>query len=141
MSARRIRISPATRALCVQSVVSAPDGWFFAPPVEPTRSLDANAKLHAMCADVARQKTWAGRQLGTEDWKRLFVDFWLRQDGGRGVQIVPSLDGAGVVSLGVQTRSLGVRAMSELIETIYAWGSENGVRFTDAKAEVPGWAA
>src|SRR5690606_16304338 len=107
MTARRIRLSPATRQMVMQAIMSAPDGHYVSIQ-EPTRSLDQNAKLHAMLGDIARQKQWAGRSLEIDDWKRLLVDAWARQEGGHAARVVPSLDGEGVVTLGAQTRNLGV---------------------------------
>src|SRR5690606_15513668 len=117
---KRIRITPATRRMCIDMVEQAQEGWMFTPPQEPTRSLDANAKLHAMLGDISRQQKWMGQQLSIDDWKRLLVDAWARQEGGHAARVVPSLDGQGVVTLGAQTRSMGVRDMASLIESIYA---------------------
>lgn len=135
---KSFRLTPMTRQMAVQAVLSAPDGYYFQPPKEPTRSLDQNAKLHAMLGDIARQCKWMGNQLDADDWKRLLLDAWARQEGGHAARIVPSLDGQGVVTLGAQTRSMGVRDMASLIESIYAWGAENGVQWSEP-VDVPGW--
>ena len=103
---KQIRLTPMTRQMAVQTVLSAPDGYYFQPPKEPTRSLDANAKLHAMLGDISRQQRWMGQQLSIDDWKRLLVDAWARQEGGHSARVVPSLDGQGVVTLGAQTRNM-----------------------------------
>lgn len=110
----------------------------FTPPQEPTRSLDQNARLHAMCADIARQKDWAGRKWSTEDWKRLLVDAWMREARGAGGAVVPSLGNDGIVTLGLQTRSLGVKAMADLITSIQAWGDSNGVQWSE-EISIPEW--
>ena len=94
------------------------------------RTSAMNNKLHAMCGDVAKQVTHAGIVLDTEAWKRLFVDSWARETGRDQVSFVPSLDGKSVVFLGIQTRKQGNKAIGELIEFIYAWGTEHGVRFS-----------
>lgn len=95
-----------------------------------SRTLVMNSKLHAMCGDVAKQVKHAGVTLDTEAWKRLFIDSWARETGRSQITFVPSLDGASVVFLGIQSRRLGNRAIGELIEFIYAWGTEHGVRFS-----------
>lgn len=97
----------------------------------PRRSLDQNDKLHAVCRDVSRHCEWAGRKLEAEDWKRLFVDAWSREAGHSG-SVVPSLDGKGIVSLGLQTRRMSKAQLSELIEWIHAWGSNQGVEWSDS---------
>lgn len=137
MEARKVRLAPGTRRMVMQAIIDAPDGHFVHIQ-EPTRNLNQNARFHAMCGDIAKQMPWMGRQLGTEDWKRLLVDSWMRTTGRHASQVVPSLDGAGVVSLGVQTRGLGVRAMAELIEYVMAWGTEHGIQFSD-DPHIPGW--
>lgn len=135
MEKRRIRVTPATRQMLVQAMLTAPDGHYVAIQ-EPTRSLGQNAKLHAMCGDIAAQMKWMGRQLGVEDWKRLLVDSWMRETNR--MHLVPSLDGKGVVALGLQTRGMGVKEMAELIESIQAFGAMNSVQWTD-EPHIPGW--
>lgn len=98
---------------------------------KPTRSLEQNAMLHAICGDVARQKTWAGQRLDTEAWKRLLVDAWARVEGKQQGRVVPSLDGHSVVNLGIQTRSMKVGDMADLITFAQAWCFENDVRLSD----------
>lgn len=135
---RQLRLTPHTRRIAIQAVTEAPDGYYFQFPKEPTRSADQNAKLHAMLGDVAKQIKWMGQKLDADDWKRLLVDAWARQEGGHAARVVPSLDGQGVVALGAQTRSMGVRDMASLIESIYAWGSEKDVVWSES-VDVPGW--
>lgn len=135
MEKRRIRVTPATRQMLVQAMLTTPDGHFVAIQ-EPNRSLNQNAKLHAMCGDIAAQMKWMDRKLGIEDWKRLLVDSWMRETNR--MHLVPSLDGKGVVALGQQTRSLGVKEMAELIESIQAFGDMNSVAWSD-EPHIPGW--
>jgi len=52
---KRIRLTPMTRQMCVQTVMSAPDGWIFHSPTEPTRSLDQNSLIHVWYAEIAQQ--------------------------------------------------------------------------------------
>lgn len=135
MEKRRIRVTPATRQMLVQAMLTAPDGHYVAIQ-EPTRTLNQNALLHALCADIAAQMKWMDRKLGVEDWKRLLVDSWMRETNR--MQLVPSLDGKGVVSLGQQTRTLGVKDMADLIESIQAFGAMNNIQWTD-DAHIPGF--
>lgn len=92
------------------------------------RSLDQNAMFHAICGDIAKQRTWAGKKLDAEGWKRLLVDAWARAEGKSQGQVVPSLDGNSVVNLGIQTRRLPVGDMADLISFAQAWAVENDVR-------------
>lgn len=96
---------------------------------EATRSTEANARLHATIADVARQLKWAGQKRDLEVWKRLLTAAWLRARG-ESIEILPALDGHGIDVVFRRTSSLTGRECAELCEFIYAWGSERGVRFS-----------
>jgi cell division inhibitor SulA len=96
--------------------------------IEQTRNLSQNALLHAICADVAKQKQWAGQWLDCEGWKRLFSDCWCREAGLSPGKVVPSLDGESVVVLNISTRKLKKAQMAELITWIYAYCDTNGIK-------------
>lgn len=100
-----------------------------------TRSLEANALLHATLADIAAQLEWAGRKRDLEVWKRLLTAAWLRARG-ESVEILPAVDGHGVDVVFRRTSTLTRSECSELQEFVYAWGVEHGVRFR-AQEEVP----
>ena len=92
---------------------------------EPKRSGEQNALLHALCGEVAKSRTWHGVTLDGEGWKRIFCEAWSRTEGKPQGRLVPSLDGRGIVALGIQTRSLSKGDMSDLIEFIHAWVADN----------------
>ena len=117
-------------ARAVQAVNDA-DGDFQVTIGEIKRSNDQSAKFHAICNDIAKCVPWAGVKLDGEAFKRLLVDAWARETGRRQGEVVPSLDGSSVVILGIQTRSMPKKDMSELIEFALAWGVENDVKFSD----------
>jgi hypothetical protein len=94
---------------------------------DPTRSGEQSAKFHAICGEIAAKREWAGRRLDTEGWKRLLVDAWARVEQRSPGQVVPSLDGQSVVTLGIQTRSMPKSDMRDLIEFAQAWAAENDV--------------
>jgi len=89
------------------------------------RSSQQNAKLHAMLADLAKQKP-QGRELDVETWKGLFL-----AEIGRRVKFEPSLDGTGVVAMAPRTSKLNVKEFSDLIECIYAYGAEHGIKWSE----------
>lgn len=93
----------------------------------PTRSLEQNAMFHAICGDLSKQKQWAGEWRDTEDWKRLLVDAWARVEAKEQVEMVPSLDGKGVVNLGIQTHKMRVGEMADLITFAQSYCVENEV--------------
>lgn len=90
------------------------------------RSSEQNAKFHAVLADIARQKQWAGQWLDVEDWKRLVTAAWIRATGGH-IRVFPSIDGQGMDVLYQHTSRLSKRDMVDLIEYVMAWAIGNGV--------------
>lgn len=132
----RYPLNPRTRQRAHQAIDAAPDGFFFAPPVEPTRTLGQSAKLHAMLADVARQVEWPvnGKmeRLSVDDWKSVVVASLMQEK-----RMAAGLRG-GFVILGKRTSSMSIREMSEAIEFLYSFGAENDVTWSEP-VEVPGW--
>jgi NinB protein len=130
-------VHATARQLASRACIQAPDG-FIVEIKAPTKSIDQQAKYHAMFADVARQVPFMGTMRDLETWKRLLVDAFARVKAAEGdpVQgvgaIVPNLDGTGFVQLGVQTRKFSKRHASEFIEFVYAWGAENNVQWKEA---------
>lgn len=94
-----------------------------------TRTDDMNARLHATISDVAKQLEWAGKKRDVETWKRLLVAAWLRARGDA-VEFLPAVDGIGVDVVFQRTSKLSQRECSELCEYIYAFGAEQGVKFS-----------
>jgi len=91
------------------------------------RSAEQNDLFHSICHELSQQRSWAGRQIDTEGWKRLLVDSWARATDRSQGQVVPSLDGHSVVNLGIQTRRLPMADMSELIEFAQSYCVEHDV--------------
>lgn len=98
-----------------------------------TRSHEQNAKMHAMLGEVAAQVTWYGQKLKVEDWKNMFTAS-LRKS-----QVVPGIDPGTVVPLGIHTSSMTIDEMSNMIELIYAFGSqpEHSVTFKEPQQKNP----
>jgi hypothetical protein len=98
---------------------------------KPRRSLDQNDMFHAICADISRQRQWAGQWIDVEGWKRLLVDAWARAEGKTQGRVVPSLDGQSVVNLGIQTRRMRVGDMADLITFAQAWAVEHDIELKE----------
>lgn len=94
-----------------------------------TRNSVQNAKLYAMLSDISRQIQWAGKVRDVDTWKRLLTAGWLRARG-ESVEILPAIDGHGVDVVFRRTSNLSIKECAELIEYVYAWGAEQGVRFS-----------
>lgn len=92
---------------------------------EEARSKEQNDKMWAMLSDIARAKP-GGRVLSTDHWKCLFM-------AAIGQQPVfqRSLDGSSVVCVGFKSSHLRKGEMSDLIESMYAFGAEHDVRWSE----------
>ena len=103
--------------------------WFAAElaklkPETDKRTLDQNAKLWAMLRDLSQQVVWHGNTLADHEWKDVLTAGLKRQ------KVAPGIDG-GFVVLGAKTSKMTKAEFSELVEMIYAFGAEHGVKWTD----------
>jgi hypothetical protein len=96
-----------------------------------SRSDEQSAKYHAMLGEIATQAQHLGAKWSTEDWKRLLVDLYAKETGLQGGKIIPSLDGQGIVQLGLQTRNFTKEQAMEFITFLEAWGASNGIFFKE----------
>ena len=95
------------------------------------RSNEQNEKFHAIIGDIAKQAQHMGAKWDAEDWKRLLVDQYVKDQGLNGSKIIPSLDGAGIVQLGVQTRKFTKEQASEFVAFLICWCDQNGIELND----------
>jgi len=79
--------------------------------------------MWANLSDLANQVNWHGHKLTKDEWKDVLTAALKRQ------KVVPGIDG-GFVVLGYSTRNMEVAEMNELIELSYAFGSQQGVKFS-----------
>lgn len=89
----------------------------------PRRSIDQNALLWALLTDIASQVVWYGQKLSAEDWKDVLTAS-LRK-----ARVVPGIDPGTFVPLGMRTSDMSKAEFSDLIELIYAFGAQQGVKF------------
>ncbi|MDH1177952.1 recombination protein NinB [Achromobacter mucicolens] len=133
---QRYPLNQRTRPRAHRDIDAAPDGHYFAPPVEPTRTLNQSAKLYAMLGDVSRQLEWPvnGKmeRLSVEDWKAVIVASLMQEK-----RMAAGVRG-GFVILGKRTSSMTIREMSDAIEFLYSFGAEQGVRWSEP-VDVPEW--
>ena len=96
-----------------------------------TRSLEQNAKFHALCGDVARQCKHYGRVLDPVQWKVLFISgFGIVM--GEGSDVVPGLSGE-MCNIRESSASMGVRRMAQLIEYVLAFAANYRDEFGQPK--------
>lgn len=88
---------------------------------EATRSTDQNALLWSVLSDISRAKP-EGRCHTPEVWKCLFMSAC-----GHAVQFEMGLDGR-PFPVGFRSSRLTKRQFSDLIEFIYSWCAEKGIR-------------
>lgn len=102
------------RANAKAAVNDAPDGYCVTV-AEPTRSLEQNAKFHAICSDIAKSGAeWMGKKRTAEQWKVLLVSGHAIATK-EGAEVVPGLEGE-FVNLRESTALMSVKRSSSLIE-------------------------
>ena len=109
------------------------DGWIIEIR-EATRTLEQNAKFHAMCGDIAKSPLqWAGKRRTARQWKVLLVS-------GHAVvtneasEIIPGLEGE-FINIRESTALMSKRRGSSLIEYTLAFGTKHEVKWSDEALE------
>lgn len=125
MKASTIRlIGQSQRDFAKQAIDRAPAGYVAKIGAE-TRRDRQNAKLWPMLTDI--QKQVEGMELFSLD------DIKLRFLNALGVEMrfLPALEGQGMFPVGLRSSTLTVEQFSGLIELLYRYGAEHGVRWSD----------
>lgn len=91
----------------------------------PTRTLDQNAKLWPMLDDIREQVEWLG-SFSTEDIKLMFLNKL-----GVELRFLPTLERQGMFPVGMKSSTLTKEQFSGLIELLYQFGAEHGVRWSE----------
>lgn len=107
-------------------VDQAPAGYV-AEVREPKRTLEQNDRLWALLTDVSVAKP-QGRMMTPDEWKCVFMAAC-----GWDVMFLEGLDGRPFPA-GFRSSKLTKSQMSVLMDFIEAWGSENGVRWSQQEA-------
>lgn len=120
-----VLVHDRARQLAIEAVRTAPPGRVVVIR-DKTRTLEQNAKMWAMLADISDQVEWHGQHLVADDWKNIFTAS-LRK-----ARVVPGIDAGTLVPLGLSTSDMTVGEMSDLIELMHAFAAERGVQFSEA---------
>jgi hypothetical protein len=125
MNGQTVRLAgPEQRSFAKELIDKAPDRAIV--NIQPERRSNLqNAKMWAMLSDVSRSKP-EGREYSPEIWKCLFM-----AEAGFKPIWEPSLDGQGVVPIGFKSSRLTKAEFGDVIEAIYAYGSEHGVKWSE----------
>jgi len=123
------KVTSVNVSAMIQQVSAMINKGLFKGPVEvilqrPARSLSQNGKMWPMLTDVSKQVNWYGEKLDNEDWKDVFMSSLNKQ------RAVPGIDG-GFVGLSKRTSKLDKEGFAQLIEVIYAFGSEQNVAWSE----------
>jgi hypothetical protein len=129
MTEKRLMVVSATNRQHIKQQIDLLDVGDQVRVGPPDRLLVQNAKLHAMCGDIARQAKHCGRELSLGQWKILMVSAHSIESGEE-ADMMPGLTGE-YVNLRESTALMSVRRMASLIESVEAWGAQNGVKFRE----------
>jgi NinB protein len=100
------------RRRAIDAVTQAPAGYVVTVK-EPSRSLDQNAKFHAMCSEM-NGVPYYGKARNAEDWKTLFVSGHTIATGGL-AEVIPGLEGE-FVNIRESTARMSKSRSSSLID-------------------------
>lgn len=112
----------------IQQLPANPDKPLVVTISEPTRSLEQNAKLHAMLSDVSRQAVFMGKKRSVEFWKGLFVSGWQIATG-QNPEIVPGLEGE-FINIRESTARMSVKKLASVIEYVDAYCAMNNIKLS-----------
>ena len=115
-----------TRSKAKQAIERAPEGYRVTFE-EPKRSNAQNRRMWALLSDVSRQIEYYGSKRTPEAWKDIFSAA-LKE-----IQTVPSLDGKGVVQIGLRTSKMSKEEIGDLMALIEEYGARHSVTFHDEK--------
>lgn len=97
--------------------------------IDELRTLEQNKLMWALLTDLSNQVDWPVdglmQKLDPDDWKHIMTAGLRRHQ-----RVAAGIDG-GFVILGQYTHKFIKAEMSELIELIYAFGSERGVKWSE----------
>lgn len=91
----------------------------------PRRSADQNALMWSLLTQISKQVEWFGKMRSPEDWKDLTTAAL------RNAEFVPGITPGTLVPLGMRTSQMTSAEISDLIESLYAFGAERGVKFRE----------
>ncbi len=109
-------------------------GRFILEVKQANRTLEQNAKFHALCEDLGKSKQqWLGKPRNAAQWKVLLVSGHAVATG-EGSDIVAGLEGE-FINLRESTALMSVQRSSSLIEYSVMWCALNGVKLSAPETE------
>lgn len=92
---------------------------------------DQQKLYHSLIGEIAAQAAHMGAKWDCESWKRLLLDQFAKDTGKPRGRLIASLDGSGIVQVGIQSRKLSKAEAGEFVEWLYAWATDNGIELSD----------
>ena len=107
-----------------------------------SRTLEQNSKMWPMLGDISKQVVMTNEgymsqdeaigkdyfvmnRLSAEEWKQVFTAILMGQKS------VPNPEGSGLIILGTSTKEMSKANLSNLIELMYAFGSQHEVEWSE----------
>jgi hypothetical protein len=112
-------LNPNSRALAVEAVKSAPDGYRVKVEA-PKRSLAQNDAVHPLVRQIAREAHRDTDEKSLRTLRYLFLEAW-RNETHRQPMFVRSLDGMRMVNVEGGTSDLDKNDCSEFLDWLQAW--------------------
>lgn len=116
---RYVLVHAEARSRAIKAVAEAPAGHVVVVK-KPTRSLEQNAKFHAICADLAGCE-WAGKPRDAAAWKVLLVSGHAMATK-EGAEMVPGIEGE-FVNIRESTAAMSKSRGASLIEYAQAFAA------------------
>jgi len=104
----------------------------------PKRSLSQNRKMWPLLHDLSLQVVWYGEKYDEDDWKDMITAL-VAKTKKQEQRTAPGI-GGGVVMFGERTSKMRVGQMVDVIEAIYWFGTEQGVKFSEESRLRIDWA-
>ncbi|WP_299949105.1 recombination protein NinB [uncultured Ruegeria sp.] len=124
MPATVVLDSPAQREKAKAWCGKAPDGTIVTLK-KPGRTIPQNDRMWALLTDVSAQAVHNGKRYTTDQWKALFCHAC-----GHEIQFIQGLNDEPFPA-GFRTSKMTKEQMSDLLEFIFAYGAEHGIKWSN----------
>ena len=132
MAAHKLKISsPRLRSMAWAWVKAAPEGSIISIQTEPKHSDDQRNKLWAMLGDLSKQCEIRGEKKLPETWKMVMMHklkYEITFEIGLNGDPFPT---------GYSIKELSVPQMGDMIESMYQYGAENDVKWSERGYDAP----
>ena len=120
--------SPQVRQRAAQAVLDAPEGYSVVIGPE-TRSIAQNRLFWPLVADIRAQNADMAK-FSPDQVKLRFLNALDSE-----MQFLPELWGGGMFAVGQRSSTLSKRDFSLLVELVFKWGAENGIKWSRSSQE------